>query len=186
MDEGVVLDLGLITSLVFLAVLLALSVYWEMKEHRIPNWLTVSGMLAGLMLAYLRGGETLISSLVGLGIGFGFLFIFYVFGGIGGGDVKLMGAIGALLGHKLVVPALFYTAVIGGIHGGCRADLASDFPESICKDNRIGVRCAGSGGRRPAYSGGRSETRCNHPIRSSNGGRQHHGTTHRLITRTIT
>jgi len=113
MDEGVVLDLGLITSLVFLAVLLALSVYWEMKEHRIPNWLTVSGMLAGLMLAYLRGGETLISSLVGLGIGFGFLFIFYVFGGIGGGDVKLMGAIGALLGHKLVVPALFYTAVIG-------------------------------------------------------------------------
>lgn len=113
MDEGAAVDVGLITSLVFLTVLLAVSVYRELKEHRIPNWLTVSGMLSGLMLAYARGGGTLLSSLGGLGIGFGFLFIFYVFGGIGGGDVKLMGAIGALLGHKLIVPALFYTAVIG-------------------------------------------------------------------------
>ena len=46
-------------------------------------------------------------------MGFGFLFIFYMFGGVGGGDVKLMGAAGALLGSKLIQPALFYTAVIG-------------------------------------------------------------------------
>jgi prepilin peptidase CpaA len=48
-----------------------------------------------------------------LGIGFGFLFIFYVFGGVGGGDVKLMGAAGALMGAELIKPAVLYTAVLG-------------------------------------------------------------------------
>jgi prepilin peptidase CpaA len=52
-------------------------------------------------------------SLGGLAIGFGFLFIFYVFGGLGGGDVKLMGAAGALMGANLIGSALFYTAFIG-------------------------------------------------------------------------
>jgi len=41
------------------------------------------------------------------------LFVFYVFGGIGGGDVKLMGAAGALMGSELIKPALVYTAFLG-------------------------------------------------------------------------
>jgi len=94
-----------------LALMLAIAVYVELKERRIPNWLTLSGMALGLLIAYLD--HFFMLSIVGLLIGFGFLFIFYVFGGVGGGDVKLMGAAGALMGAHLIQPALVYTAFIG-------------------------------------------------------------------------
>ena len=100
-------------ALVVLAVMLAVAVYLELKERRIPNWLTLSGMALGLLISYLDGSASFWSSLGGLAVGFGFLFIFYVFGGVGGGDVKLMGAAGTLMGVKLIQPALLYTAFIG-------------------------------------------------------------------------
>jgi len=100
-------------SLLVLAAMLAVAVYTELKASRIPNWLTFSGMALGLLIGYLHGNVVFFSCLAGLAIGFGFLFIFYVFGGVGGGDVKLMGAVGALMGADLVKPALFYTTFIG-------------------------------------------------------------------------
>jgi prepilin peptidase CpaA len=87
----------------------------ELRENRIPNWLTLSGMALGLLIGYLSGTAHFWSSLGGLAIGFGFLFIFYVFGGVGGGDVKLMGAAGALMGVELIMLALFYTAILGAL-----------------------------------------------------------------------
>lgn len=100
-------------ALVALALVLAIAVYMEIKEGRIPNWLTFPAMALGLLIGLFAGVPWLWSSVEGLGIGFGFLFIFYVFGGVGGGDVKLMGAAGALMGGDLVKPALFYTVVFG-------------------------------------------------------------------------
>jgi prepilin peptidase CpaA len=70
-------------------------------------------MSLGLLIAYLQGKPAFGASLGGLAIGFGFFFIFYVFGGVGGGDVKLMGAAGALMGLEITKPALFYTVFIG-------------------------------------------------------------------------
>jgi prepilin peptidase CpaA len=102
-----------LASLVALAGMLIVAVYGEVKEHRIPNWLTFSGMSLGLMLGYLQGMPVFWGALGGLAAGFGFLFVFYLFGGVGGGDVKLMGAVGALMGFKLMPPTLFYTALIG-------------------------------------------------------------------------
>jgi prepilin peptidase CpaA len=107
------MDTSRIIGLCVLVVLLAWSVYTELTAQRIPNWLTMTGMAAGLLLGYLPGGISLGSSLVGFCIGFGFLLIFYLYGGMGGGDVKLMGAVGALLGYPLIVPAIVYTAFIG-------------------------------------------------------------------------
>lgn len=105
------------TALLILAVMLAIGVYGELKERRIPNWLTLSGMALGLLIGYLHGMPAFWFSVGGLAIGFGFLFIFYVFGGLGGGDVKLMGAAGALMGFDLIKPALVYTAFIGAFMG---------------------------------------------------------------------
>jgi len=102
-----------LAALVVLAIVLIIAVYVELKENRIPNWLTLSGMALGLLIGYLHGTAAFGSSIGGLLIGFGFLFIFYVFGGIGGGDVKLMGAAGALMGSDLIKSALFYTAILG-------------------------------------------------------------------------
>lgn len=102
-----------VASLLVLVVLLTVAVYTELKENRIPNWLTMTGMGLGLAISYLHGTNAIWSSLGGLTIGFGFLFVFYVFGGVGGGDVKLMGAAGALMGAGLIPAALFFTAMFG-------------------------------------------------------------------------
>jgi prepilin peptidase CpaA len=47
-------------------------------------------------------------------VGFGLYFLFFVFGGRGGGDVKLMGAYGALLGMGNWFVLFVLTAVLGG------------------------------------------------------------------------
>ncbi len=104
-----------LTGLILLSVLLTVSVYMELKERRIPNYLTFPAMACGLLLGYIPGGVTLMSSVAGFGLGFGILFVFYLFGGMGGGDVKLMGAVGALMGYPLIVPTVVNTAVIGGV-----------------------------------------------------------------------
>jgi len=40
----------------------------------------------------------------------------YILGGMGAGDIKLMGAVGGLLGPKGVFTAFLFTAIIGGIY----------------------------------------------------------------------
>ncbi len=102
-------------SLAVLGLMLTIAVYGEVKERKIPNWLTFSGMTLGLLLSAIQGIDAFGSSLLGLALGFGLLFVFYVFGGFGGGDVKLMGAAGALLGFHLVTVALIYTALLGAV-----------------------------------------------------------------------
>ncbi|MDA1086848.1 MAG: prepilin peptidase [Verrucomicrobia bacterium] len=109
------LDFNRLASLIALMIVLVIASYSEMTRKIIPNWLTLSGAACGIVLGYLPGGNTLLASLGGLAVGFGFLFLVYVFGGMGGGDVKLMGAAGALLGYPLIVPTFFYTAIVGGV-----------------------------------------------------------------------
>jgi prepilin peptidase CpaA len=107
-------DLGHMISLVTLAVILIAAVYTEFRDKRIPNEITIPGILIGLLLGYLPIGIEFISSFKGLSVGFGFLFIFYMFGGMGGADVKLMGAVGALIGYPLILSAVVFTGLIGG------------------------------------------------------------------------
>lgn len=70
----------------------------DVRWRRIPRALTVSGLLAGLAFHAVSGGfgSSLLAACVGLATGF----LFFQLGAIGGGDVKLMAALGALLGFK--------------------------------------------------------------------------------------
>jgi prepilin peptidase CpaA len=85
-----------------LAVLAGLT---DWRWRRIPNWLTVPGVVLGITansLAWGRAGAK--SSLEGLGLGLLLLLPLVVVRGIGAGDWKLVGAIGACLGpHELLV-----------------------------------------------------------------------------------
>jgi prepilin peptidase CpaA len=109
------LDTGHIVALGILVAILVATVFTELRDQRIPNGVTITGLLAGLLLGYLPGGISLGASIGGFLLGFGFFFLFYLFGGMGGGDVKLMGAAGALLGYPLILPTLVYTALVGGL-----------------------------------------------------------------------
>jgi prepilin peptidase CpaA len=61
------------------------------------------------------GYEGFLYSGKGFLVGLGLLLIPYLLGGMGAGDVKLMAAIGALMGTGFVFYSFIYTALIGGI-----------------------------------------------------------------------
>jgi prepilin peptidase CpaA len=100
---------------VVLALVLACAAFdWRMR--RIPNALTLPAIGAGLLLYALSDGwGGLAFSAKGMALGAGVFFVPYYFGGMGAGDVKLMGAVGALLGWPMTLVALFYTALAGGL-----------------------------------------------------------------------
>ena len=88
----------------------------DWRTRRIPNALTIPAIGAGLALHALSdGGAGLAFSAKGLALGAGLFFVPYYLGGMGAGDVKLMGAVGALLGWRMTLIALFYTALAGGL-----------------------------------------------------------------------
>ena len=90
------------------------SGYSDLKVRRIPNFFTLPGILVGFILNFLLFGVPgLKSSALGFLIGFGFFLIFYLFGGMGAGDVKLMGAVGALIGYPMIIQSLIFTAFSG-------------------------------------------------------------------------
>src|ERR1700684_2543241 len=89
---------------VIAAMLLALVIgaaAYDIPYRRIPNSFTASGVLLGLaMNTFLYGWAGLWASLEGLAMGFGAYFILYSMRAMGAGDVKLMAAIGALVGWQ--------------------------------------------------------------------------------------
>ncbi|KUO50535.1 MAG: hypothetical protein APF76_07765 [Desulfitibacter sp. BRH_c19] len=99
-----------------LSILLILSLFFDIITKKIPNMLTFPVMLLGLISYTYTGGLTgFWFSFSGLLVGIGIFLIPFILGGMGGGDVKLLGAIGALMGSQFVLIAALYTAIAGGI-----------------------------------------------------------------------
>jgi prepilin peptidase CpaA len=104
-------------AMVLLIVLLAAAVF-DMLYRRIPNWLTVTGVVLGIAMNTVIGsqeGAGLGFSLIGLAVAFGIYAALYALHAMGAGDVKLMAAIGALVGWERWFGIFFVTALIGGV-----------------------------------------------------------------------
>ncbi len=95
---------------------IALAAWFDYKVRRIPNWLTFSLIVFGF--AY-NGYESSLTglrlSLFGLFLGILFLYFPFTCGGVGAGDVKLLGALGSLWGPIQVFQIFLASAVFGGI-----------------------------------------------------------------------
>ena len=104
---------------ILLCVALVLAVFaaaLDLRQRRIPNWLTYPGILAGFGLrAAFFGWKGLLSALVGCLLAGGIMLIFYAVQAMGAGDVKLLAAIGALTGPRQTTGVLLATAIFGGI-----------------------------------------------------------------------
>ena len=84
--------------------------------RRIPNWLTYSGLIAALLVRIVLGGwAELRGGLAGMLIAGGIFFLLFLLGGMGGGDVKLMAAVGAWVGLAQVGILLIMSAIAGGL-----------------------------------------------------------------------
>lgn len=101
---------------VFLAAVLGLAASaTDLRDRTVPNWLTYSGVLCGLLwYGVTEGFRGAGFSLAGAAVGFASLLAFFLMGGMGGGDVKLLAAFGALVGPGLILHALIWIALLGG------------------------------------------------------------------------
>lgn len=101
-------------ALVVLSLGLATAVVTDVRTGRIPNWLTGAIVGAGFGLALGGGPITPVQAAFGLAAGLALMMPGHLVGGTGAGDVKLMAAIGSVVGPHLVLRVFLYSAVAGG------------------------------------------------------------------------
>jgi prepilin peptidase CpaA len=88
----------------------------DARWRRIPNWLTYPAVPCAILLHTLAdGSHGAWLSVKGAGIGLGILLPFVLIRSLGGGDWKLMGALGAFFGPQRLVQVLIYTLLINGV-----------------------------------------------------------------------
>ena len=88
----------------------------DWRSRRIPNWLTVSGLVAGIVMnAILAGWPGLKAALLGALLGLGLLLPFVLLRSLGAGDWKLAGTLGACLGPRQLLGVLVGTILLAGI-----------------------------------------------------------------------
>lgn len=99
-----------------LVLLVTTSALFDVRTKRIPNNLTLTAIIFGIFLNVIfRKFEGFVFSGLGFLLGLGILLFPFILGGMGGGDVKLMAAIGALKGWRFVLLTTVYSGLVGGI-----------------------------------------------------------------------
>ncbi|MGA9901616.1 MAG: A24 family peptidase [Terriglobales bacterium] len=99
------------------AVLLAIGAgIMDWRHRRIPNWLTVSGLTAGLAInTMIYGWLGVKAALLGTLLGLGLLLPFVLVRSLGAGDWKLAGALGACLGPSQLLAVLLGSILVAGV-----------------------------------------------------------------------
>jgi prepilin peptidase CpaA len=104
-----------LTSVIVLSVAAAACVT-DLRSRRIPNVLTFGAAIAALVFAGVTGGwSALFLACGGWIVGAAIFFLPFALGGLGGGDVKLLAALGAWLGPHDALWLGLYTGTVGGI-----------------------------------------------------------------------
>ena len=99
-----------------LPLLLSAAAAVDCYRRRIPNVISLGGAILGLALwARHDGMAGLEAGMAGWVVGAALFLPFYLLKGLGAGDVKLMGAVGACLGARHALAAAIMVALTGGI-----------------------------------------------------------------------
>jgi|SRR5579864_9189638 prepilin peptidase CpaA len=100
-----------------IAIALTLLAGWiDWRSRRLPNWLTVSGFSIGIIVnaTFFRWGGVK-DALIGAGIPLAILLPVVLLRGLGAGDWKLMGALGAIVGRDEILHVLVVTIIFAGL-----------------------------------------------------------------------
>ncbi len=118
------LSTGLLVQALFLLMMIPMSII-DIRHYIIPDLLSVTMIIAGLAVSFLPGGTTPIQSIIGIMGGGGILYLIGWLGTVifkkgeamGGGDIKLMAAAGALFGIEISLMGIIFGALLGSIAG---------------------------------------------------------------------
>ena len=101
-----------------LLILLVIASVSDYRTYKIPNWLTVSGMVVGLIYNTVVPFSIHLGFLWALGgllLGFLIMLPCYALRIMGAGDVKLMAMVGAFLGVTDTLHVVIFSFIVGGI-----------------------------------------------------------------------
>jgi prepilin peptidase CpaA len=105
-------------STIALLLILVLASWTDLQQHRIPNILSLGGILLGIALqTWVSGATGFVTGFTGAAVAIGIFLPFYLLKGMGAGDVKLMGAVGAFLGPHNALLATGLSLAAGGLLG---------------------------------------------------------------------
>lgn len=99
---------------IFITIILICG-FLDFKTRTIPNKITIPLTFICLIYQVFQGHE--LASVMGLAISFGIGLFSFALNGMGGGDVKLMAAMGAWLGPFPFLYVLFIGSIVGVIWG---------------------------------------------------------------------
>ncbi len=123
------LDLWLFLSGIAVFTLTAAII--DLRYRRIPNGLSVAGLVVGILFRGATDGFAGLGDAAGaFAIGFGTLLVLWVIGGGGGGDVKLMGALSVWLGCRQTVQVLILSAFLAFVFTAARTMLRRPLPST--------------------------------------------------------
>lgn len=97
-------------------IVLAIATFTDLRSCRIPNWLVLPFLVAGVVTSgWVHGWHGIEQSCMGIGLGALILGFLCWMGGMGMGDMKLCAAVGAWIGPSQLMLALVLTGMVGGI-----------------------------------------------------------------------
>ena len=103
-------------KLILLAPLAIFVIYFDVRYRRIPNVLVLATLIAGISInTFFSGFQGTLSSVEGFALAFFPMLLMHIFGALGAGDVKLFGAVGAVIGVGLVPLAFVVVVMLGAV-----------------------------------------------------------------------
>jgi len=103
----------MIPGLIALALLIVATVF-DLRTREVPDTISVILMCwAVAVIAFRRDGVGWRAQLAGFCVGLLVSGLFFALNGLGGADVKLIAALGAVLGHPAIWAVLFWVALAG-------------------------------------------------------------------------
>lgn len=109
---------GDVATFAALVLFCGVVVFYDLHAGRVPNFVNLLGFLAGITTGFVTGGagrfgDRLLGSLLGIGI----LLIPFLLYMVGAGDVKFLGAAGAIVGWRMLGASFLAGAAIGAMYG---------------------------------------------------------------------
>ncbi|MBV9670960.1 MAG: prepilin peptidase [Acidobacteriales bacterium] len=101
----------------------------DVLSRRIPKWLAVCGLVAGL--GFHLADNMLLDAVAAVALAFAFSTFLFWMGAIGGGDAKLMIALGALFGLKSWIYCIALAFIAAAVMGLCQSAYAGKLRQTL-------------------------------------------------------